>query len=95
MPNGIWNKETYMMGVPNEENFKTLGNAEQLETIFENVLTIKKIVLNQPAICQEVMDKKIITNNKISRKFNLGLSGLGAGGIVGLIEGIKSLFGNG
>ena len=79
----------------NIDEFKTLDQDKRSEVIFENVLTIKKIVLNQPAICQKEMDKKIITNNKISRKFNLGLGGLGAGGVVGLIEGIKSLFGNG
>ena len=79
----------------NIDEFKTLDQDKRSEVIFENVLTIKKIVLNQPAICQEVMDKKITLNNKLSRKFNLGLSGLGAGGIVGLIQGIKSLFGNG
>jgi len=79
----------------NIDEFKTLDQDKRSEVIFENVLTIKKIVLNQPAICQEVMDKKITLNNKLSRKFNLGLSGLGAGGIVGLIQGIKSLFSNG
>lgn len=74
MPNGI---------EINEENFKTLGTGPQLETIFENILAIKKHVLLQPGLCAVEMDNKIKTNNKVHRRINFGIgSGSGFGAVI-------------
>ena len=75
-----------------EDGFKGLDHDDQMRAIFQNVYTIKKYMIEQPKKCEIEMDNKIKNNNKIHRRINFGIGGLGAGGIVGLIEGIKSFF---
>ena len=75
-----------------EKNFNTLGDDEKIETIFENVLMIKKYLIAQPALCADLMDDKIKTNDKTRRKFNIGLGGGSGAAIVAAFEAIKSLF---
>jgi len=95
MPNGIWNKDTYLMDVPEPDRkraamthdmLKDLKN--QLSSIDEKVDKIRK---EQPKECAELMDNKITLNNKVRRKINIGQGG-GAGAIILAIgEGIRAL----
>ena len=91
MPNGIWNKETYMMGVPKEDEKRAAMTFDMLKSIDTRLDLISEL----PEKCAAKMDNKIENNNKIHRRINLGIGGLGAGGVVGIIEGIKSFFANG
>jgi len=95
MTNGIWTKETFLMGVP-EEDQKIMSMTHdllkdlkwQLNSIDEKVDKIRK---EQPKECAELMDNKITLNNKVRRKINIGLGG-GAGAIILAIgEGIRAL----
>ena len=79
----------------NEENFKTLDTGPQLETIFENVLAIKKHVLLQPGLCEATMDTKIKAANKRRNRINIGLGGGSGVGAVGIWELFKAWISNG
>ena len=58
---------------------------------FDMLEDIHKAVTAQPDKCELLMDKKIKTNNKLRRKYNIGQGG-GAGAIILAIgEGIKAL----
>ena len=81
MPNGI---------KVDEETFAGMDHDDQIKSIFHAIVTTNENFCKQPPICELKMDQKISLNNRLRRKINLGIGGLGAGGVVGLIEGVKS-----
>jgi len=85
MPNGIWNKETYLMDVPDIDK-------KRASMTFDMLADIHKTVTNQPQLCQTIMDKKITTNNKINRKINLGIGSSGGISVVALWEFVRSIW---
>jgi len=84
MPNGIWNKATYLMDVPEADQKRAAMTFDMLEDIHKNVC-------QQPDKCNAIMDDKIKTNNKTRRKINLGIGGGGAAGAYGILELLRSL----
>ena len=96
MPNGIWTKETFLMDIPKEDRKMMSMTHDLLKDLKESLRSIDdkvdKIRIEQPTICQGVMDDKIAINNKLRRKINLGQGG-GAGAIILMIgEGIRSFW---
>jgi hypothetical protein len=89
MPNGIWNKDTYLMDVPEPDKKRAAMTFDMLEDIH-------KAVKRQPDLCLTIMDKKISNNNKLNRRVNFSIAGGGGlGGAVALKLGwdfIKHLF---
>ena len=96
MPNGIWDKDTFLMDVPQEDRKQAAMTHDLLKDLKESLGSIDskvdKIRTEQPFICAQVMDEKITLNNKLRRKFNLGQGG-GAGAIILMIgEGIRAFW---
>ena len=94
MSNGIWTKETFLMDVPKEDIKMMSMTHDLLKDLKESLRSIDdkvdKIRLEQPTICQGVMDDKITLNNKLRHKINLGIGGGGGIGVVGLLEIVKA-----
>jgi len=86
MPNGLWNKETYLGA---SEKTKDAMTFDMLHDIHENVSEWHK---DQPTKCAELMDKKISINNKLNRRTNLSLGTGGGLGAFGLLEVIRRWF---
>ena len=55
MPNGIWNKETYMMGVPKEDEKRAAMTFDMLKSIDTRLDLISEL----PEKCAAKMDNKI------------------------------------
>jgi len=83
MPNGIWNKDTYLMDVSESDKKRAAMTFDMLEAIH-------KAVKNQPDKCIHIMDSKIKDNNKLHRKINLGISGGSGAVIVAAFEAVKA-----
>jgi len=96
MTNGIWTKETFLMGVP-EEDQKIMSMTHdllkdlkwQLNSIDDKV---DKIHNEQPAICAAIMDDKIKLERKLRRKINFGIGSGGGIGVVAIFEFIRSIW---
>ena len=76
MPNGIWNKDTYLMDVPETDRKRASMTFDMLEDIH-------KAVKRQPDLCLSIMDNKIKNNNKIHRRAIFGIAG--GGGLSGAV----------
>jgi len=96
MPNGIWTKETFLMDIPKEDRKMMSMTHDLLKDLKESLRSIDdkvdKIRIEQPTICQGVMDDKIAINNKLRRKINLGIGGGGGIGVVAVFEFIRSFW---
>ena len=85
MPNGIWDRETYMSA---QDRTKDAMTFDMLKSINDQVGEIRK----QPEICAVIMDNKIKVERKLRRKINLGIGGGGGIGVVAVFEFIRSFW---
>jgi len=96
MVNGIWDKDTFLMDVPQEDRKQASMTHDLLKDLKESLGSIDdkvdKIRTEQPFICAQVMDEKITLNNKLRRKINLGIGGGGGIGVVALFEFVRSIW---
>ena len=83
MPNGIWDRETYMSA---QDRTKDAMTFDMLKSINDQVGAIRK----QPEICAVIMDNKIKVERKLRRKINLGIGSGGGIGAYGLLEIVKA-----
>ena len=83
MPNGIWDRETYMNA---QDRTKDAMTFDMLKSINDQVGQIRK----QPEICAVIMDNKIKTARKRNGRINIGLGSGGGIGAFGLLEIIKA-----
>jgi len=79
MPNGIWDRETYMNA---QDRTKDAMTFDMLKSINDQVGEIRK----QPEICAVIMDNKIKANRKRNGRINIGLGSGGGIGAFGLLE---------
>jgi len=83
MPNGIWDRETYMNA---QDRTKDAMTFDMLKSINDQVGEIRK----QPEICAVIMDNKIKANRKRNGRINIGLGSGGGVGAFGLLEIFKT-----
>ena len=88
MVDGIWNKETFI-NCPDKMTQDAMTH-DMLSSLNNHMIELCK----QPALCNTLMDEKIITERKRRGKISLGLGGGGAAGAVGLWELFKSWMNN-
>jgi len=88
MSNGIWNRETYMIGVPEEDEKRASMTFDMLKSIDNRLDTITKL----PEKCEEKWTASINAERKRRGRINLGVGGGGGLSAVALWEAIKALW---